>query len=206
MSSGVDGVTKPEPQHEQTERRLRATLSAASACPEPMQLGEWAMNLLEPEEAAGVALHVERCQACRDEVSQFESFSADADQSSLLDEIKEIVLDWLTPAQGQLTPALAGFRGTEVARTQTFSAGHLWLAVTVQEGTPGRRNLLALVTREDGYPLEHGTAWLHRENQLFTGGKVDPYGNLIISDLESGTYDLGIQCDGTRVWVRGVSV
>ena len=38
------------------------------------------------------------------------------------------------------------------------------------------------------------------------GGRVDVRGNLVISGIEPGTYDLGIQCDGTRVWIRGVSV
>ncbi|HYG60342.1 MAG TPA: zf-HC2 domain-containing protein [Symbiobacteriaceae bacterium] len=199
-------MNRNDPQHERTEGRLRALLGGKQACPEPMALGEWAMNLLDPAEADAVARHVEGCPACQEEVSQFEAFAEKHEEPSLLEEIREIVLEWLAPPQGEAVPALAGFRGSDVARTQTFTAGHLWLAVTVQEGGPGRRNLLALVTREDGYPLEHGTAWLSRENRLFSGGRVDPYGNLVISDLESGTYDLGIQCDGTRIWVRGVSV
>jgi|GEM_PF-3629732 len=164
------------------------------------------MNLLAPAEAERVTQHIRGCPACREEVSQLTAFWETADDTNPWEEIKEIVLDWLSPMIPQPGLALAGMRGAAMTRAQTFSAAHLWLAVTVQEGDRGRKNLLALVTREDGYPLEHGTAWLSQEDRLFSGGRVDAHGNLIIADLEPGTYDLGIQCDGTRVWVRGVSV
>jgi hypothetical protein len=165
------------------------------------------MNLLPPDQAADIHDHVLHCAVCRDEVQQLEAFLAADDEPesvSLWDEVKEIVLQWVQPiATPQL--ALAGIRGV-MPRAQTFTAEHLWLAVTVQERQDGKKDLLALVTRADGYPLEHGTAWLSQENRLSMGGRVDVRGNLVIENLSPGQYDLGIQCDGVRVWVRGVSV
>jgi hypothetical protein len=202
-------VSWNEPQSERTEHRLKALLGAQ--CPSPLRLGEWSMNLLSPAETSAVRVHVQECPACQAELHTLEEFSAAPDGEAEAEEApglvartREIVLQWLSPVQ-QPGVALAGVRGS-ASRAQTFTAAHLWLAVTVQDGDNGRRNLLALVTREDGYPLENGTAWLSQEHRLFTGGRVDPRGNLVISGLEPGVYDLGIQCDGTRVWVRGVSV
>lgn len=196
-------MNRKEPNHERLEARLHAELR--QECPPPDVLGEAAMDLLPPADADRVAVHLRACPTCREELALLREFWASSDDVSPWEEIKEVVLHWLSPAMPQPAPALAGFRGA-LPRAQTFSAAHLWLAVTVQEGDRGRKNLLALVTREDGYPLEHGTAWLSQENRLFSGGRVDGRGNLVIADLEPGTYDLGIQCDGTRVWVRGVSV
>ena len=196
-------MNRKEPQLERLESRLHELLR--SDCPPPDVLGEAAMHLLAPAEADKVAAHLSACPACQQEVDQLREFWEMADDVSLLGEIQEFVLQWLAPVAPAPGPALAGIRGAAV-RAQTFTAAHLWLAVTVQEGDRGRKNLLALVTREDGYPLEHGTAWLCQENRLLSGGRVDTRGNLVIADLEPGTYDLGIQCDGTRVWVRGVSV
>ncbi|HWI60675.1 MAG TPA: hypothetical protein VNT75_02420 [Symbiobacteriaceae bacterium] len=195
-------MNRKETQHERLEARLHDLLR--TACPPADVLGEAAMNLLSPAEADHVAAHLRVCPACKDEVAQLRDFWETADDASPWEEIKEFVLQWLTPAP-MPGLALAGIRGA-VPTAQTFSAGHLWMAVTVQDADRGRRNLLALVTREDGYPLEHGTAWLCQENRLFSGGRVDTHGNLVIESLEPGTYDLGIQCDGTRVWIRGVSV
>jgi len=199
----VDRLNRKEPQLERLETRLHDQLR--TECPPPDLLGEAAMNLLTPAEAETVAVHLRACPACRAEVEQLREFWDTADEQSPWEAIKELIFHWITPPVRQPELALAGIRGT-MTRAQTFSAEHLWLAVTVQEGERGRKNLLALVTREDGYPLEHGSAWLSQENRLFSGGRVDSHGNLVISDLEPGTYDLGIQCDGTRIWVRGVSV
>lgn len=196
-------MNRKDSQHERLESRLHEMLRAE--CPPSDVLGEAAMNLLPPAEAEAVAVHMRSCPACREEINQLREFWETAEDVSPWEEIKEIVVNWLQPTTMPAGLALAGIRGT-ATRAQTFSAAHLWLAVTVQEGDRGRKNLLALVTREDGYPLEHGTAWLSQENRLFSGGRVDDHGNLMIKDLEPGTYDLGIQCDGTRVWVRGVSV
>ncbi|HLN62283.1 MAG TPA: hypothetical protein VK464_12090 [Symbiobacteriaceae bacterium] len=194
-----------EPKYERTERQLRSLLG--QECPSPLQLGEWNMNLLAPDLAAQIQFHIQQCPVCEAEVAQLQGFLAADDEpetNSLWDEVKEIVLQWVQPVA---TPglALAGIRGA-VPRAQTFTADHLWLAITVQESEGGKKDLLALVTREDGYPLEHGTAWLSQENRLSMGGRVDARGNLVIPSLEPGVYDLGIQCDGVRVWVRGVSV
>ena len=191
-------------EHERTERRLRALLK--QECPSPLALGEYQMKLLPSEEAASIAAHLERCPHCVHEVHQLDQFLDPSDAVPLLEEIREIVLEWgrnlLAPRPGL---ALAGVRGSAV-RAQTFSAAHLWLALTVQEAEDGGRNLLALVTREDGCPLEHGSAWLSQENRLIMGGRIDAFGNLVIAGVQPGQYDLGIQCDGTRVWIRGVSV
>lgn len=202
-------MSRSEPKYERAERRLR-TLLGPGACPSPLLLGEWSMNLLAPDVAGMVSAHVSGCPLCQQELSDLKAYLevTEADESpaeqrpSLLDEVKEIVLQWMLPSP---MPMLAGVRGA-MPRAQTFSAAHLWLAVTVQEAEDGRKNLLALVTREDGFPLDHGTAWLSQEHRLFMGGRVDPRGNLVVSGLEAGTYDLGIQCDGTRIWIRGVSV
>jgi hypothetical protein len=200
----VDRLKREESQQARLESRLHDLLGAE--CPAPHMLGEAAMGLLAPPEAAEVAAHLRACPACRDEVEQLRTFWAETGETNRWQEIKEVVIQWVTPAAPMGGPALAGVRGAATARAQTFSAAHLWLAVTVQESQKGKKNLLALVTRDDGYPLEHGTAWLSQENRLLSGGRVDPNGNLVIADLDPGTYDLGIQCDGTRVWVRGVSV
>lgn len=187
------------------ERRL--TVALQSPCPDSMLLGEYQMGLLEPGQAAGVGQHVRACPLCRQELQQMVAFMEGPETlASTIETIREVALQWgrsaLQPSHGL---ALAGVRGGH-GRARTFAADHLWLAVTIQEGDNGNKNLLALVTRSDGYPLEHGIAWLSRQNQLLSGGRVDEAGNLVITDIPPGEYDLGIQCDGTRVWVRGVSV
>lgn len=184
-------------EQEQLERQLQALLHAD--CPDPLVLGEYRMNLLPAGQAAEVAAHVAGCLHCRAELGQLEDFWAQEEPPGIV----EVILEW-GRSLVQPAPALA-FRGM-AARAQTFDAGHLWLAVTVQQGEQGRKDLLALITREDGYPLEHGTAWLCSGTRLLQGGRVDGAGNLVIPGLEPGEYDLGIQCDGTRVWVRGVVV
>jgi hypothetical protein len=199
-------LPRKEPRLDLVERKLQASLQ--SRCPTPHEIGEYQMALLATDQMTMVGAHVNTCPHCQAELKQLTAFLADESPSlgDQLESIREVVVEWgrsiLSPQPGM---ALAGIRGGQ-GRAQTFTAAHLWLAVTVQEAENGRKNLLALVTREDGYPLEHGTAWLSQENRLFSGGRIDNAGNLVIADLEPGDYDLGIQCDGTRVWVRGVSV
>ncbi len=186
------------------ENRLKSLLKRH--CPPPHRLGEFQMGLLTEEEAAPIAAHVELCPQCQDELVGLKRFLDDADGLDQESELQEVIVEWERPLVGS-HPGLSstGLRGS-VTRARTFNAAHLWLAVTVQEGDDGRKHLLALVTRESGEQLEHGTAWLCRENQLIMGGRVDARGNVEIRDIEPGEYDLGIQCDGTRVWIRGVKV
>jgi hypothetical protein len=197
----------PKPlKHDLLEQRLGTVLR--QVCPESLQLGEYQKGLLDPAEAAVVERHATDCPHCQVELQALDAFLGDElDTASLLDGLKEIVLVWgrsLASGAG-LRPAF-GIRGSAALRAQTFTAGHLWLAVTIQPDEDGHKKLLALVTREDGYPLEHGTAWLSREGRSVAGGRVDADGNLVIGAIAEGEYDLAIQCDGTRVWVRGVSV
>lgn len=188
---------------EQVEQALHKALKRT--CPSPHMLGEYQLNLLSSAEEVVVHEHVQTCPHCRRELAMLDGFLSEPDNVAESDGLLEVVVEWGRNLMQRPGLAPAGVRGV-ASRVQTFTAGHLWLAITVEGAENGRKKLLALVTREDGYPLEHGSAWLSQENRLAMGGKIDPYGNLVIDGLEPGEYDLGIQCDGTRVWIRGVSV
>lgn len=188
---------------ERIEQELRDALKCE--CPSPIVLGEFQMSLLSSKEESAVHAHVLACPHCRAELVMLNDFLSEPDRAEESEGLFEVIVEWGRNLVQRPGLALAGIRGV-ASRVQTFTAAHLWLAVTVEGSENGRRKLMALVTREDGYPLEHGSAWLSQENRLAMGGKIDSFGNLVIDGLEPGEYDLGIQCDGTRVWIRGVSV
>jgi hypothetical protein len=185
------------------ERQLARRLH--THCPRPHDLGEYQMGLLPRQQMQAVGQHVEQCPHCQLELAQLSQFLM-TEEKPLLEEITTIVLEWakgLLPRPSGL--ALAGMRGG-AGRGRTFTAAHLWLAVVVQERMDDRRDLLALVTHQDGYPLDGGDAWLSQGLRICARGQIDGHGNVVLVAVEPGLYDLHVQTKGTRVTVCGIEL
>jgi hypothetical protein len=174
-------------------------------CPGSHELGEYYMALLPRTTMQAIGAHLERCSVCQAELQELTQFLTE-DQRSPLGQMIDVIVQWgrgLTT--GHQGAALPGIRG-DAGGGQTFEAGDLWLTVKVREREDGLRDLLGLVTSADGSQLPAGVAWVHQDGRYCAGATLDAKGNLVITGLPPGEYDLSVEYAEIRVCVRGVTL
>lgn len=185
-------------QQNQLERRLKAVLQRE--CPPPQDLGEYDMELLPPPAMAAIKEHLQGCPHCQAELQLLRTFLETAEPS-----LVERVVEWGKDLfSGAGRGALAGVRGP-AGRARTFEVGELWISVTFQERPDGLRDLLALVMRADGAPVQDGTVTLLLEGEADRTVGVDAGGNAVLTAVPTRGCDLVIEVEGERIRIRGVS-
>jgi hypothetical protein len=183
-------------QPENFERALRRALYRFD-CPDAQTLGDYQLELLEPEERTRVAAHARDCDDCRDELQTLRTFLAlpTAVADPPLARLRRFVAKAFTPAPGLAYSAL---RGADGDSTRVFEADD----VTVSVGRATSGSLLGLVVAAAHSPdaLEgHEVRLLPRDGApLLT--HLDDFGNFEFSEVKAGRYALEVDLpDGILV-------
>ena len=168
-------------------------------CPSSTDLGEYHLGLLSQEQAGAVGRHLAECPHCSREVAQLRSYLGDLApdvEFNPLERVRILVAELVrgiqnlgpTPAFAP-SPAFAGLRGDEEDGPRVYQAEEYQVAVEIQRDAQrqDRFSLLVLVSGGDASGLE---AQLWQEDLLISAVAVDELGNLYISNLAPGRYEL----------------
>jgi hypothetical protein len=188
-------------------------------CPSPLELGEYRLDVLPADRAAGVTRHLTTCLRCTQEVAQLGGYLADlapdlemSPRERAGERLRVMVARLVSGgARGDLlaqpAPAYAGLRGREEqALPLIFEAEQVQVVLDVQADPahPGRQTILGLVAGVDD-PQAH-QVYLWKDSQRMTAVSVDETANFVIPDLAAGRYELILSGPGVEVHVQDVPV
>ena len=189
MQASGSGQTGPA----DFERELRRVLYRFD-CPDAHTLGEYQLDLLEPDQRTQVAGHASECDECRADLQTLRSFLVEpvTVPDSLGSRVRRIVATLFAPNAGL---AYGGLRGTADTSTRIFAAGDV--TVTIGAGDT-RGSVFGLVVAPE---VQTGAEikLVPREGAP-TVATLDDLGNFEFANVEPGNYTLEIDLpDGTIV-------
>jgi hypothetical protein len=178
-------------------------------CPEPNEMGEYQLGLLSTPRTQQIRSHLAECRHCREELAQLQSFlkSVEPDlETSLVERVRVWLAELLPPgAASGPAPALAfGLRGDD-SGVHFYQAGETQITLEVQDdpNTPGRKILVGLILGEEAAELQ---AHLWRQDQAIASASVDELGNLTLSGLEPGQYDIFLSGPDVEIQIKDLEV
>lgn len=158
-------------------------------CPEPLELGEYRLEMLPEQRRETVREHLRICPHCQRELASLDDWLADL-KADLEPGLAERVRIWIAERLSggtSLTPAF-GLRGDSGAgRVYDYQAGEAQITIEVQENSHGRKVLLGLILGVNPQGL---AAALWQQGELLQQAPVDELGNFVIPDVAAGEYDL----------------
>jgi hypothetical protein len=169
-------------------------------CPDAHTLGEYQLDLLEPEQRQSVAAHVVDCDACSVELQTLRAYLAQPTPiaDSPLEHVRRLVATLLRPAPGL---AYGGLRGASEATTRVFQVADITVTVGPGQG-PG--TLVGLVLMADTEPeaLDGRAVRLLPTDRAALSSSMDDLGNFEFADVPSGKYALEIDLPNAQVVVE----
>ena len=188
------------------------------ACPPPVELGEYYLDVLPRDQAAAVAQHLVECPHCARELVQLKGYLAElatAEEPGPVERIKERVRVLVARlvsggvevgllGRPALAPAYVGVRGGE-GEPYLYQADEVQVAIEVQDDAdrPGRRVVMGLVIGMEPGGLD---AHLWRAARPVATVPVDELGNFIIPDLGPGSYELILSGPEMEIHIQEVQV
>ncbi len=183
-------------------------------CPSPSELGEYHLGMLPDTRREAVQHHLDTCPRCFSEVAQLKSYLSELTSDlefSPLEKAKVLIAqlvgdirpgDFLAPFA--LTPVAAGLRG-EQAGPRLYQAEGVQIAIETQPDpqAPGSQVLLGLVTGAEAIGWK---AHLWQNNQLVTTTSVDNLGNIVISGLAPGQYELILTGPAVEIHIQALEI
>jgi hypothetical protein len=195
MSMQASGVGHYGP--EELERELRRSLHRFD-CPDAHALGEFELDVLDPEARIRIATHVNECDDCRLELQTLRAFLATPTMvpESLAGRARRIVAMLFSPSPGL---AYGGLRGAADALTRVYEAGDV--TITIGPGqTSGSLFGLVVVAGQSSESLEVRTVRLLRREGEPLVTALDDLGNFELTNLAAELYALEIDLpDGVIV-------
>jgi hypothetical protein len=193
MQASGGGFWEPE----DFERDLRRTLYRFD-CPDAQTLGDYQLELLDPEDRTRIAAHAVDCDECRDELQTLRAFLAMPTlvADSPLARMRRFVATLFTPAPGL---AYGGLRGAQNDSTRVFEANDVTISVGRAQASG---SLLGLVVAAGQVPDSlHGreVRLLPREGPVLRT-RLDDLGNFEFTQVAAGRYALEVELpDGVVV-------
>ena len=185
--------------------RLQGRLTAELyrlACPSTVELGEYHLGVLPPEQAEAVAHHVAECPHCSRELAQLEGYLAELAPAlepgpleRAREQIRVLIARLLDRNSGRgpfgqpaTVPAYAGLRGDE-KESHLYQAGDVRIAIEFEDDPEqqDRKILLGLVM---GMDLEGTRVYLWQADRLIQMTSLDDAGNFFCTGLIGGDYEL----------------
>jgi hypothetical protein len=169
-------------------------------CPDAHTLGEYHLDLLEPEQRLRVAGHAVECEACGVELQMLRSYLAmpTSIAESPLQVARRLVATLFRPAPGL---AYGGLRGTADITTRVFQVEDVTLTIG-----PGHRpgTLVGLVVAAGIQPpaLDGREVRLLPADQAALSSPMDDLGNFEFEHVPAGTYALEINLPDALVVVE----
>lgn len=207
LDGEVDPETATQIESSAPDRRRAAELaglqSALTArlyrvsCPGSVELGEYALGLLDRPHALAIEGHARDCPHCAEEIVQFREFLADETIpaiSSLAERVRVITARLISHLGDSLIPPAAApvlaVRGEE-GGTFIFEADDAQIAVEVMEDRdhPGKKSIAGLIS---GMEVSGLQVRLSSEGEAIAQTEVDELGNFTFAALLPGGYELSI--------------
>jgi hypothetical protein len=184
------------------ERVLHAALYRRS-CPDSMILGEYALDLLDPEARTTVAQHLVLCASCLRESRWFTSFLSQPDEAPKFGAVERLRRLLARPVMPE--PVLSGMRGAGDSDSVTYEAEGMRLTVSVQRaGRPGAGSILVGLLEQT--PEPGAVATLYLDDAPVSQEAVDDLGNFLFSGVRAGTYRVEVTVPPSLVVVEGIAV
>jgi hypothetical protein len=178
-------------------------------CPDPLALGEYQMGSLPDEQAGVIHRHLEDCPRCRAELKIIENYFDDL-KPEIEYSLGERVRIWIARLMPQPGAELAfGVRGEADSNMLRYQIGEGEntgeLVIEVQEDAAhrGRKTMIGLLTGINGEGMQ---ASLWQNGQALTETGVDAFGNLALTNLLPGTYDLLIRGGEIEIYAQNLKV
>jgi hypothetical protein len=177
-------------------------------CPPAADLGDLKLSTLADDRRAALESHIAHCPHCRRELAQLDSYldSLSAElEPGIADRVRVLIARLVRGGGGPILGlAPVGVRG-DGDESLIYEAGECQLALEIlpASGSPGRSDLLGLVSGGD---ISSMTILLLRDGRLLVAADVDAAGNFVLSDLESGTYELTLRGPSLEVQVPDLRV
>jgi hypothetical protein len=195
MSMQASGGGHWEP--EDFERELRRSLYRFD-CPDAQTLGDYQLELLEPDERTRVAVHAVDCDECRDELQTLRAFLAmpTVVADSPVARVRRFVAALFTPTPGLAYGAL---RGASDSTTRVFEAHDVTVSVGRAQTTGSLLGLVVAAGQAPDTFEGHSVRLIPRDGApLHT--ELDDLGNFEFSDVAAGNYALEVDLpDGVLV-------
>jgi hypothetical protein len=194
------------------QRHLRHALHRFE-CPTPHTLGEYALELLTPEDRTAVAAHVAGCPRCTDELQTLRAFlrlEPAPTPATTLDRVRRVIAALVTPPRAVQAAGYAGLRGRGEPAAATYRAGDLTITVSAAPERRGRvtlSTLSGLVVRDDTGPIAAGgEITLTPPGDAPRTAVVDELGSFAFEGVGGGTYRLALRLPDQIVVVEDLRV
>jgi anti-sigma factor RsiW len=162
------------------------------SCPPSMTLGEYALGLLEPEQAIAVAEHLLECPNCAEERRRFAAFLSEPDEPPQPEgAVARLLRRLFAQPVTNLAPAMA-LRGDEDETSRSYSADGYELTVSVQSATAGPSRVIAGLLLADEPPAEGASVRLYSGERLVQSTLLDDLGNFLLEGVAAGEYRLEV--------------
>jgi hypothetical protein len=169
-------------------------------CPDAHTLGEYQLDLLEPEHRQRLAAHALECDACTAELQTLRSYLAlpNPIAESPLEHARRLVATLFRPAPGL---AYGGLRGTSEATTRVFQVADVTVTVGPGQG-PGTLVGLVLLAGADPQALDGRAVRLIPTDRVALSSAIDDLGNFEFEHVPAGMYALEIDLPEAQVVVE----
>jgi hypothetical protein len=187
-----------------TELWLHGTLYRVD-CPPPQQLGEWNLQLLDPDAALGVAQHVRDCDPCQRELDVWRVFARQTvgARQSVAETVRRVVAQLVPPVTG---PALSRLRGSSSAPSvQVYEVDEV--TITVGHGQ-APNDIIGLVLATEHAPEDlvgQPVRLLTTDGQTRVTA-LDDIGNFNFDRVSPGQATIEIELPTATIVIEGLRV
>jgi hypothetical protein len=182
--------TKQVSSYTQMQGELRRSLYRFD-CPDAHTLGEYQLDLLEPEDLRRVAAHAVECDACTLELQTLRSYLGQPTviAESPLEHARRMVATLFRPAPGL---GFGGLRGTSEASARVFQIEDVTITVGPGQG-PGTLVGLVLIAGTESEMLDGRAVRLVPAERSALTSTMDDLGNFEFEGVPAGMYALEIE-------------
>lgn len=170
-------------------------------CPDPQLLGEYQLSMLPQAQAHLIQRHLTICPHCSAEHVRLQSYLAELRpdlEPTFPQQVRTIVATLLRggspmPAPSSLSLAPLGVRG-ELNEPLIYQADTIQIVwdITPTPAAPTTRDLLGLITGPATVGME---VVVQQGASIAAQGVVDEIGNVVLSGLQPGTYQINLRND-----------
>lgn len=169
------------------QKQLRRQLYRV-ACPTPVKLGEYGLDLLTDPQRLVIAQHLRVCSFCRHEFAILEGFLEEPDLGPGLLEKVNLLVARLISDQGDFAGVLRGVDQGPL----TFEANGIVIVLDIRHTDSGHASLMGQIAAEDQDLWMDTSVELHRDNQVQTSTRLDDLGAFRYENVLPGPYELWI--------------
>lgn len=202
----------------QEESILKSALYRA-ACPEPGEISDYRLGLLDETSETSMARHLNDCPFCSTELSVLDNFMKELSSEKKAGIAQQvgarirILVARLVEAGSaldlslgpSLAPAVAGIRGdSEVLRT--YKVDDLKIVLDIQEDAehPGKKSIAALLIGLDDLDQLEAKVW--KDGIPLSTLPVAEHGGFYISELDQGVYEVLVSGPGVDLYIPNIEV